>query len=81
MCPKIAKAMGTQAIYDDTASMLAIGEQAATSADSLIALKGQALADKAKAAKAKSDDVTASIEMGTAATNLATVCAQSGFKN
>ncbi|MGI5236478.1 hypothetical protein [Dactylosporangium sp. CA-139066] len=73
--------MGTTAIYDDAAAMLAIGEQAATSADSLIAAKGRAIVEKAKAAKSNPDDVAASIEMGTAVTNLATVCAQSGFKN
>lgn len=76
VCPKLFKAQSDGVIYDDIAVMQALGEQAASSADSLIAEKGRALAVAAQSAK---HERGVHAEMGAAATDLARVCVQSGF--
>jgi hypothetical protein len=83
VCPKILKVMGTQAIYEDADAMLAIGQEAAVTRDSNISFAGNMLADRAelaKAAKGGANESSTKLDMGTAATNLATACTKAGFK-
>jgi hypothetical protein len=83
VCPKILQAQGTDAVYNDPAAMQAIGEQAATSPNAELSQAGKLLTDRAKlakAAKGKGDESATMLGMGTAAAQLATVCAKAGFK-
>lgn len=84
VCPKILKAQGTQAIYDPD-QMEPIGDQAGNSLDHDLAFAGKMLADRARLARAAkknndSDAATYTLNMGTAATELSTVCTKAGFK-
>jgi hypothetical protein len=86
VCPKILKAMGTQAIYDPD-QMEPIGVQAGTSLDRDLAFAGLMLGDMARLTrKAKEnnfpaeDQAKAVTNLGAAATALATVCTKAGFQ-
>lgn len=86
VCPAILKAMGTQAIYDPD-QMEPIGEQAGTSLDRDLAFAGLMLGDTARSARSAKknnfpaqDQARAVISLGTAATDLATVCTKGGFQ-
>jgi hypothetical protein len=83
VCPKIIKLQSTQDIYTDTTTMKAIGDEAARSRDTTLALAGQLLSDRAKlavAAKGTDKEFSTTMEMGQAAIQLLTVCTKAGFK-
>lgn len=83
VCPKILKAQGTDAIYDPD-QMEPIGDQAGTSLDHDVAFSGTMLANRARLARSAKqlnpNDVEFKLDLGAAATQLATICTKAGFK-
>lgn len=86
VCPKILKAMGTQAVYDPD-QMEPIGNEAGTSRDFDLAHAGLMLADTARLARSAKknnfpdqDQAKATLNLGEKAAALARVCTKAGFQ-